>query len=152
QTNKAAERVAAGFALARAQPQARVVFTGGRGLRAGATQGPYPPLQQFLYDQGVASDRITLEYQSRNTAENARLSHALLSPNTDETWILVTSAFHMTRALNSFDAAGWPKMIPYPVDYRSGTPTRRGAGWTIDTVNTALKEYVGRIAYRWSGR
>jgi uncharacterized SAM-binding protein YcdF (DUF218 family) len=37
-------------------------------------------------------------------------------------WLLVTSAWHMPRALATFCAAGW-NVTPYPVDYRTGIRT-----------------------------
>ena len=45
-------------------------------------------------------------------------SKALLNPQPDQDWILVTSAFHMPRAVGVFCQANWP-VIPYPVDHRS---------------------------------
>ncbi len=44
---------------------------------------------------------------ARNTRENALLAMALAQPQAGETWLLVTSAFHMPRAMGSFGPAGW---------------------------------------------
>ncbi|PLW80988.1 hypothetical protein CWI75_18005 [Kineobactrum sediminis] len=68
---------------------------------------------------GLLTGRL-LELRSRNTAENAALSLAVAQPQPGQTWVLVTSAFHMARAMHEFHQAGWPEMSPYPVDYRSG--------------------------------
>ena len=96
-----------------------------------------------------------LETASRNTAENARLSLALANPEPGSVWVLVTSAFHMPRALNSFRAAGWPDVVPYPVDYRTTNFTER-IGWgllrNMQVLNIAIREQVGRLAYRFAGR
>lgn len=132
---------------------------------------------------GIDPDRIIWEDRSRNTAENARYSFEAivpvpglapdftssltsgpapgpslgpsLGPSPDETWVLVTSAFHMGRALASFEAAGWEKIMPYPVDYRTGRFVDN-IGWNLagnlNTLNLAIKEWVGRLAYQLTGR
>jgi len=78
------------------------------------------------------------------------MSRLAAEPQEGEVWLLVTSAFHMPRAMRSFEAAGWPEMIAYPVDYRS-LPFGRGIGWDpvdhILTFNLALKEQIGRLGY-----
>ena len=70
---------------------------------------------------GVAHDRITAEEQSRNTIENAVFSRLLADPKPGERWLLVTSAFHMPRAIAAFRAAGFP-IEAYPVDWRTRGP------------------------------
>jgi uncharacterized SAM-binding protein YcdF (DUF218 family) len=158
QLNEGGERYTAALALAREFPAARVLFTGGSGaLRdlAGASTSEADMAGQFFRDQGIEADRLLLEGQSRNTAENARLSLALASPAKGETWVLVTSAFHMPRAMRSFEAAGWTGLVPWPVDYRTSA-FADGIGWNLTrnllVLNTAIREQVGQIAYRLSGR
>ena len=158
QLNEGGERYTAALALARRFPQARVLFTGGSGaLRdlAGNQASEAEMAERFFREQGIAQERLLLEGQSRNTAENARLSRELVAPAPDETWVLVTSAFHMPRALRSFEAAGWTGLVPWPVDYRTSA-FADGIGWNLtrnlQVLNTAIREQVGQIAYRLSGR
>ncbi len=70
---------------------------------------------------GIAHDRITAEEQSRNTIENAVFSRLLAHPKPGERWLLVTSAFHMPRAIAAFRAAGFA-VEAYPVDWRTRGP------------------------------
>ena len=104
-------------------------------------------------DLGLSPDRLRLEAASRNTAENAAMTRALLTPEAGQRWLLVTSAYHMPRAVAAFCAAGWTGLIPYPVDYRSPGD---GAGWRFsenaDALATALREWIGLAAYRLTGR
>ncbi|NJO56672.1 MAG: YdcF family protein, partial [Rhodospirillales bacterium] len=58
------------------------------------------------------------ETRSRNTYENARFTREIIEPAPAETWLLVTSAYHMPRAIGVFHTVGWD-VLPYPVDYRS---------------------------------
>ena len=68
---------------------------------------------------GISKDRITLEQQSRDTAENARSTRALINPQPGERWLLITSAAHMARAVGSFRRAGFD-LEAYPVDWKTG--------------------------------
>ena len=158
QLNAAAERITAAAALAIQHPNARLVFSGGSGrLRdtvVGRPEIPSVALDVFV-SLGIDPERITWEDQSRNTAENAQFSFEAVGPAPGETWVLVTSAFHIGRALASFEAAGWVTMTPYPVDYRTGNFSE-AIGWNLsgnlEVLNIAIKEWVGRFAYRVSGR
>ena len=158
QLKEGAERFTAAMELARRFPEAQLLFTGGSGaLRdvAGAATSEASIAEGFFLAQGIAPERLLLEGQSRNTAENARLSLTLADPVPDETWVLVTSAFHMPRAMRSFDAAGWDGLVAWPVDYRT-SGFGDGIGWdltqNLSVLNTAIREHVGQLAYRLTGR
>lgn len=158
QVNDAGDRLLAAATLARRFPAARLVITGGTGqilprgrpAMSNAARGA-----AILESLGVAPERMIVEGGSRNTVENARLSHALVGPDPAERWVLVTSAFHMGRSMQSFESAGWANLVAYPVDFRTGR-FRAGIGWDLQdklrTLNLALKEHVGRLAYRVAGR
>jgi len=158
QFNEGGDRFAAGLSLARRFPDAPLLFAGGSGtLRdvAGAEVSEASIAGQFFLDHGISRDRLLLEGRSRNTAENARFSMALAAPKDDETWVLVTSAFHMPRAMQSFEAAGWPALVAWPVDYRTARFSDQ-IGWDLTrnmlNLQTAIRENVGQVAYRLSGR
>ena len=158
QLNEGGDRYAAGVALARRFPDARLLFTGGSGaLRdvAGAAVSEASIAERFLLEQGIDPERLLLESRSRNTAGNASLSLTLANPSADETWVLVTSAFHMPRAMRSFEAAGWSGLVAWPVDYRTARFTD-DIGWdltrNLQVLNTAIREQVGQLAYSLTGR
>lgn len=157
QVNDAAERFIEGALLARAWPEARVVFTGGSGGLAalGRVSWNAAMAHELLVDLGVPPARIELEGASRNTAENAALSLLLLEPEPGETWVLVTSAVHMPRAVTAFERAGWKGIVPWPVDYRS-TPDNGPIAWDLSKnlyqLEKTVKEYVGALAYSLTGR
>lgn len=158
QLNEAAERLTAAVSLAIAHPEARLVFSGGSGRprHSVLVQPEIPSVAvDFFVSLGIAPGRITWEDQSRNTTENARFSYEVAAPASSETWILVTSAFHMGRALASFESAGWDQVVPHPADYRTGSFTD-GIGWNLsgnlEILNIATKEWVGRLAYLLTGR
>lgn len=57
-----------------------------------------------------------LEQQSRNTAENARYSRALLKAHDINDIVLVTQAYHMPRAAHEFRKAGF-NVLPAPTAF-----------------------------------
>ncbi len=152
--NEAGDRFFDGMALARSHPGALLIFTGGSGALLGEGVRGSDVAARIFRDAGIADGRIVLEGDSRNTAENAANTRDLVGEVTEGPWVLVTSAFHMPRAVGAFCAAGWRDIVPYPVDHRGvGQP---GVGWRfadrLDTLNTAIREAVGLWAYRVTGR
>lgn len=158
QLKDGAERYTAALELARRFPDAKVVFAGGSG-QIGDLGDKFASessvAEDFFLAQGLDSDRLVLERSSRNTRENAINSFVLVKPQQEQTWLLVTSAFHMPRALRNFERAGWPALVPYPVDYRSGAFVD-GIGWDLAenlfNLNLAVKEYVGLLVYGLKGQ
>ena len=137
--------------LARQYPQARLVFSGGSPALA-VTTGMHDAdvAKQALADLGVPVERMVFEDASRNTHENAEFSYNLIHPTPEQTWLLVTSAFHMPRAMASFRKAGWV-IDPAPAGYLSdGTFSARlefNLGEHLLEMSWAAHEYYGLLAY-----
>jgi uncharacterized SAM-binding protein YcdF (DUF218 family) len=132
-------RVQVAIQLAQRFPGAKVVFSG---MEETAGAAGADAAQMFMA-AGISPDRILIEGRSRNTAENAALSQILVQPKKGGRWILVTSAFHMPRAVGAFRAAGF-SVEAYPVEYTL-TPSARDA-------SIALKETIALTYYRLTGR
>lgn len=153
---EAAERMTAAVELARRYPGARIVFSGGvsglipsRATEAEAALHLWEAL-------GIEPGRITLEDKSRNTVENAVFSRDLVKPKPGERWLLVTSAYHMPRAIGIFRKAGFA-VEPYPVDWRTrGSEDALRAfptlGDGLRRTDTAVREWVGLTIYWLTGR
>jgi uncharacterized SAM-binding protein YcdF (DUF218 family) len=154
--NDAGERVTATVELAHKYPNARIVFSGGNGALIPGRLREADFALHVLEDLGVPSNRIMLEREARNTAENAIFSRRLIAPKPGERWLLVTSAMHMPRAMGAFRRAGFP-VEAYPVDYRS-------AGWPdvwtvpgsvvdgIARTDIAVHEWLGLFIYWITGQ
>lgn len=154
--NASAERMTAAAELARRFPNAKIVLSGGNAnvfhpLSTEAEVG-----RVLLENLGVAADRIVREDRSRNTYENAIFTRDVVKPKPGERWLLVTSAYHMPRAIGVFRAANFP-VEAYPIDWRT-------SGWKeaerpflklsagLARLDTAAHEWVGLIGYRLAGR
>ncbi|MER8829400.1 YdcF family protein [Mesorhizobium sp. M0938] len=154
--NASGDRMVEAAVLARRFPAAKVVISGGTIAMIGEGEGDAVSAPRLLTAFGVTTDRLILENKSRNTYENAVFSRELVTPKPGETWLLVTSAFHMPRAKALFGKAGFAT-VPWPVDYR--TSGKEGFGLfrddpfgSLQTTTTAVREWIGLAAYWLSGR
>lgn len=148
-----ADRLTGFLALARRYPDARLIFTGGTGAigPAGNVAPEADDLRRLVGDLGLDPARVVWEDRSRNTHENALFSKDLMKPKPGETWLLVTSAWHMPRSVAVFEAAGWP-VVPWPVDRRSKPRLGFDPAGRLELLDLVVKEYQGLVAYRLAGR
>ncbi|MCP5364684.1 MAG: YdcF family protein [Hyphomicrobiales bacterium] len=153
----AAERYIVALELARRYPKAQLVITGGD-TRAGQPLGDGESLiERLLVDLGLDRSRLVIEGDSVNTYENAVFSKRLIQPRPDQSWLLITSAHHMPRAVGVFRHAGWT-IHPYPVDYNSIGTYGLGfhlfitAGGRLAKLDAAMKEWTGLLIYWLLGR
>jgi len=151
----AAERLIEFAVLVKRYPNAKAVYSTGSGslMRQDIKEADVVgPLMKKL---GLDPSKIIFENQSRNTHENAILSKELAKPEPGETWVLITSAFHMPRSVGVFRKAGWT-IIPYPVDYylKGNTPDilNFNPGGALGRFSTALHEWIGLLVYRLTDR
>ena len=151
--NDAAERMTGALPLLQQHPHLRLLFTGGHGELIGRGLSEADRARLFYASMGVPAERLLFESASRTTYENAVLSATLPSVDRTQPWLLLTSAWHMPRAMASFEKAGW-NVTAYPVDFRTSDDT----AWTSYAFGRSnlwklvLQEYLGLLAYRWSGR
>lgn len=141
--------------LAQQYPQAPVIFTGGSGSIHLQNTGSESDLAKTLLTTvGIAAERLILESQSRNTYENFVNTRPLL-PQKDGTYLLVTSTFHMPRAVGIARQQG-VNVIAYPVDYRSNSDAYRH--WDFDlfdhlkSLEPAWREWIGLTVYYATGK
>ena len=112
-----------------------------------------PVVKRFLVDLGVPSDMIIMENKSRDTRENARFSGEICVRSGYIRPLLVTSAFHMKRAVKCFHKAGIA-VSPAPAGFKSW-PNRR-YGWNdylpgrFTDISIVTREYLGLLFYALS--
>lgn len=146
--NDASDRFWAGLDLYRAGRAPLLVFTGGRmpWSRSRETEGDH--LRNLLLSHGVPHDAVMVTPEVQNTADEA-IAVAAMIP--DREILLVTSAFHMSRAQALFQNKGF-LVHPFPVDFRiterNITPMDfipSAAG--LERSSAALREWLGRGFY-----
>ena len=150
------DRLISFVTLARRFPSARLVYSGGsaRVLAGGSAEAGFIPA--LLEDLGIPPERLTLENRSRNTFENLLYTRDLVKPAPGERWVMITSAFHMPRAMGIARKLGWD-LLAWPVDYNSGSRADLFdftglARSNFRALENAMKEWAGLVAYRAMGR
>lgn len=154
QLNAQAERLTEAVALARAYPDLPIVFTGGCVDTGEGCVAEAELAQRFFTQMGLAPERVRYESASRTTFENAL--HTAQLPGVDKTrpWLLLTSAWHMPRAMAAFRAQDW-NVTPWPADFRSNDHMPWNAyslTLGVRQWQLALHECLGLLAYWVSGR
>jgi uncharacterized SAM-binding protein YcdF (DUF218 family) len=142
--------------LARQYPDARLVFSGGEAFHInGVTFGPARIVHDIMQELGVPVERMIFEDKSRTTYENALLTAGIVQPKPEENWLLVTSAWHMVRAMGCFRQTGW-HVYPVPAGYmttgRYSWRPHLNLAEHLDTLTIAVHEYYGLLAYWLMGR
>ena len=140
-----AERLFAFIHLARKYPKAKLVFMGGGGSYK------HFDAAHMMFEQSMLDvKRVIFESQSRSTYESALFSFSLIKPQKQEKWALITSAYHMPRAIGVFRKSGW-EVIPYPVDYQTAGPQNYKVYYegflNVTEVRIGLHEWLGLFAY-----
>ncbi len=104
----------------------------------------------WLRELGVPQDKLLAEKSSRDTFENAEYTVKLCRENGFKRIILLTSAYHIPRAVLLFRKEGGVAITPFPVARRSGGP-RFMSDWLpgrdLD-ARLAINEYLGIVYYR----
>lgn len=154
--NESAERLLDTVTLAYRYPKARILISGGGGTVFGDGTAEAPVIGDFLKGAGIEPARIIIEDRSRTTAENAVFSRELIDPEQSGRWLLVTSAWHMPRAMGAFRKVGLD-VVPYPVDFRTvatGDTLRPFASVSdgLRRLDVAAKEWAGLLGYYAAGK
>ena len=148
-------RLMGAYILARRYPQARVVYSGGSGeLIGGKTDVDAARARSVLLALGLEPARLTLEGRSRNTWENLLFTQQLVRPRPGQVWILAIPGYQMPRAMAIAQRLHWT-LVPWPIDHETpsegwlGTLDLSGNIWGFDN---SVREWIGMLAYRWSGK
>jgi uncharacterized SAM-binding protein YcdF (DUF218 family) len=129
---------------------------------SGGNWGPTsaePPEAEVLADQlaawGIPRERLVVEPDSRNTRENALFAARIARERGLRSIVVITSAFHMRRAMECFRAAGLP-VDALPVDTRHRGKPQGLRQWLPQADSLALAsgmihELAGLLVYRVAG-
>lgn len=114
-------------------------------------------IAHFLTVAGVQPKDIVLENKSRNTHENAQFSARMLQKTFQTNrCVLITSAWHMRRAIGCFQKEGI-SVIPFPSAFLSGRRSFAPSEWLLPNETAffnafyLIRELSGYVTYRVMG-
>jgi len=150
--NQYADRLVLAVALYNAGKAGHLLLTGGS---APGSRSEAHLMQDVLAVMGIPRKALILEDQSTNTYDNAVNSARLLKERGLNRILLVTSAFHMPRAVPLFRNQGL-EVIPAPTDFqqvilKSTLPSGIPGIKNLVRSTEALHELVGYQVYRLRG-
>jgi len=150
------ERITESIELMKRFPNAKIVYSGGS-----FTANPEAKLtgidvaKMFYTRMGIDVNKIIFEDESLNTYENFVFSRKYINNINNEKWLLLTSAFHMKRAMSVAEKLKL-NFIPYPVDYvlennfkwkRTYIIKGRSFLRNLNHFQLAAHEYIGLAVY-----
>jgi uncharacterized SAM-binding protein YcdF (DUF218 family)/glycosyltransferase involved in cell wall biosynthesis len=103
-------------------------------------------MRALAIDQGVPASMIVLEQRATNTYENVRFVDAILRDHGWRSILLVTSPYHMRRALLVWHKQA-PEVTVIPTPPAETQFYAHGRGATVDQVRGILQEYLAIAAY-----
>ncbi len=132
----------------------KILFSGGSGsiLIPEAKEAFYA--KRFLLTLGITEEDIIIESESRNTKENAEFTKKILVEKFPQgKFLLITSAFHMRRAMGCFTKAGIAT-TPYSTDRFTGPRKFAFDHLIIPNIDalfgwhTLIHEFTGYVVYK----
>jgi uncharacterized SAM-binding protein YcdF (DUF218 family) len=153
--NDAADRLWHAARLYRTDVAPRIIASGGALPWRTPGAPSAPAMEALMTSWGVPADAILREAKSTTTRTNAVYTARLCRDRGIEQVVLVTSAWHMRRALATFRATGL-EVVPAPTDHQgirdpftlmSVLPDAEG----LQDTTTAVHEYLGLLYYWWNG-
>jgi uncharacterized SAM-binding protein YcdF (DUF218 family)/glycosyltransferase involved in cell wall biosynthesis len=140
------ERVKQAVDLYRAGYAPRIIFSSGFVFAFQEAE----VMRALAIDNGVPAHAILLETKAANTHDNVRLSHEILREHGWQRVLLVSSPYHMRRALMT-----WRRQAPEvevtatPVPASQFYAHERGA--SVQQIRGLAQEVAAIVAYWWRG-
>jgi len=140
------ERVQRAIELYRAGHASRLLFASGY-------MSAFPEaevMRDLAIDEGVPSDAIVVDTDATNTYDGVVSSHAIAKARGWRRVLLVSSPYHMRRAVLTWHTqAPEITVIPTPPPYSAFFDHNRGA--SFEQIRAIVHEYAAIVAYWWRG-
>ncbi len=111
------QRLDTAIEYAEQNSDSEIIVTGGKGTDEDISEAE--AMKNYLVKKGISGDRIITENKAADTGENLEFSKDIIG-DTDKSIVIVTSDFHMYRAVKIAEQTGFTRI--------SGLPARTDAG------------------------
>ena len=108
-------------------PEAHLILTGGNADESGRMEAAV--MRDLLADRGVEDERMILEDQAESTKDNFRNAAQIIDPT--ESVVLISSNYHMDRAVQTAERAGFSNILRLPAP---SSPVSYGANVMSEVV------------------
>ncbi len=146
--NTSIDRLLQGLKLYKKGYAKKMLISGGDGSLLKSIGKEAEIIKMYLNDIGLDNDHILIESESKNTYENAKYSAQLLKNDSASKILLITSAYHMKRALACFKKQGIDADY-YPAERYSGKRKYTFDHLFIPDLN-AIEKW-DRLIHEWIG-
>lgn len=145
-TDDSFKRVLAGFVLHK-KLNVPIILSGGSAI----TNLPESEsMKEILTELGIDKKYIFTDVNSRDTFDNAVFTKKICEKYNFKKAILITSAYHMPRAVYTFKKAGLD-VIPYPTDFKMDKKYTLYSYFpkmnVLQDSTKAIREYIGLAYY-----
>jgi len=145
------DRFFGGIELIKAGKAKNIIFTGGIMPWQKNTKPEGYILAKFAEEFGIPRAQIIVTGDVENTSDEAKVVMEILKKNNTNKIILVTSAFHMPRAVNLFRKENIEVQV-FPVDYKAGISDTTlmdflPSAYAFYMFQFSLRELIGRSYY-----
>lgn len=154
---EAADRLFQAIWLQKKNPERLMVISGGAAEIYFEEIPEAQYLKDYLLTTGVPENKLLFEKESRNTFENAKNTAALFdSLQYPKHITLITSAFHMKRAIACFEKQGF-RVHPVAAHIFKNHQPLKPADYLLPSLDTLqswpiiIKEWVGMLVYKLKG-
>jgi uncharacterized SAM-binding protein YcdF (DUF218 family) len=127
----------------------KLIFTGGSGSIEFPDKKEGIYVGKYLRSINFPDSALIIESESRNTFENAIFTKKICDSLQLKNCLLITSAFHMKRALAIFQKAGFQTITPYVTNKFSGV--RRFTPDHLLIPNAGALMYAQLLFHEWIG-
>lgn len=150
--SEAVDRFEGGVALLKAERAQWLLFTAAARSADGKIEPEGAGMRRIALERGLPAERILLTGPVANTADEVRELERLAIERGWKRALLVTSAWHMPRAMRQFRGHGL-EVVAFPVDFRSRPNlANRWLDWiptagALADTERALREIYGMAFY-----
>ena len=146
--NESVDRIIVGLKLVKLGKTKNIILTAGKmPWSLGVSEGVF--LKEYLIENGVKPENIILTSQVYNTEQEAEVISNMIG--TKEIFGLVTSSFHMPRAVATFTSKDL-NIYPIPVDFKKGHSKLTflsliPSSHALNNTSVFVREMLGRLYY-----
>ena len=134
-------RLSHAIALVKKKPDATLVLTG----NGAESKTEAEVMESFALEMGVDKDKIFVEKKSMNTQDHPLYLKSLLQ---GQKFVIVTSAYHMKRAVSLFKAQGlegYPSSTDYQNKHPLGASSFIMRGENLSALDRVVTEFYSTI-------